>query len=133
VDPLTVTGLGACGGVIVSLAAFAADVESWRKDRRTARAKGRAVPKLSKFADPSADFLVLLTRAGLGAVAGFVFHSQVNGAEAAVAVGAAAPALLAQLGRYIPVADAAKLEGTEAKSAASIPVADASSALPEEA
>ena len=46
----------------------------------------------------SSDSLVFLTRLALGAVAGFIFRGQVDGATAAVAVGASAPALLKQLG-----------------------------------
>jgi hypothetical protein len=49
--------------------------------------------------DVKADALVLLTRFFLGATGGAVFHSQIVGTTAAIAIGASAPALLAQFGK----------------------------------
>ena len=56
------------------------------------------MPKLALDVGVPADSLVFSTRLALGAVAGFIFRGQVDGATAAVAVGASAPALLKQLG-----------------------------------
>ena len=66
------------------------------------------MPRFGRFADPAADFWVLVTRIALGAMAGALFHSQVLGPTAAIAVGASAPALLAQFGNEsVPGAGAA--------------------------
>jgi hypothetical protein len=93
------TVLGACGGAVVQLIELAASVKGWQKARREARVKRKAsLPKLGAYVDVPADSLVFLTRLALGAVAGFIFHGQIVGATAAVAVGASAPALLKQLG-----------------------------------
>jgi hypothetical protein len=97
VDWQTVTVLGACGGALVTVVAFSADVTSWQRARRVARAKGeRELPSLAAFVDLPADSLSLATRMALGALAGLLFRAQVSGAQAAIAVGAAAPALLTQ-------------------------------------
>lgn len=98
-DWLVVTMLGACGGAIVQLIDLAVAVKEWQKARREARVKRKhTLPKLTVYVDVPADSLVFLTRLALGAVAGFIFHGQIVGATAAVAVGASAPALLKQLG-----------------------------------
>ena len=95
-DWQTITGLGACGGALVTVVAFSADVTSWQRARRMARIKGERLPSLAGFVDLPADSLSLVTRMALGALAGLLFRAQVSGAQAAIAVGAAAPALLTQ-------------------------------------
>lgn len=98
-DWLAVTALGACGGAIVQLIDLAVSAKEWRKARHEALIKRQTpVPKLGVYVDVPADSLVFLTRLVLGAVAGIIFHGQVEGATAAVAVGASAPAMLKQLG-----------------------------------
>ena len=96
---LVVTALGTCGGAIVQLIDLAVSAKEWQKARREARIRRKTpMPKLGAYVDVPADSLVFLTRLALGAVAGFIFHDQVVGPTAAVAVGASAPALLKQLG-----------------------------------
>lgn len=98
-DWLAATMLGACGGAIVQLIDLAVSVKEWQKARREARIKRkRSLPKLVIYVDVPADSLVFLTRLALGAAAGVIFHGQIVGVSAAVAVGASAPALLKQLG-----------------------------------
>ena len=98
-DWLVVTALGACGGAIVQLIDLAVSAKEWQKARREARIRRESLmPKLAVYVDVPADSLVFLTRLALGAVAGFIFRGQIDGATAAVAVGASAPALLKQLG-----------------------------------
>jgi hypothetical protein len=98
-DGLAVAVLGACGGAIVQLIDLAASAKAWQRARHKALIKrNMPMPKLAEYVDVAADSLVFVTRLALGAVAGFVFHGQIIGATAAVAVGASAPALLKQLG-----------------------------------
>ncbi|WP_143676925.1 hypothetical protein [Kitasatospora sp. GP30] len=69
----------------------------WQIERRQVRRVGRRrMPHITRYVDPLADSLVALSRILLGASAGFVLHSQVTGAFAAIAAGASAPALLRQ-------------------------------------
>lgn len=97
---LTAACFGAGGGFVVSAVAFCADVHAWQEERhRQRRARMSPLPKLTQFMDPWADLLALLTRIALGGMAGYVFHGEVVGNTAAMAVGAAAPALLAQFGK----------------------------------
>src|SRR5215469_12207051 len=80
VDWQTITGLGACGGALVTVVAFSADVTSWQRARRVARDKGeRELPSLAAFVDLPADSLSLATRMALGAIAGLLFSAQVSG------------------------------------------------------
>jgi len=96
---LSITVLGACGGAVVQALVFTGNVQEWQYARRKARERRRRqLPRLTQFVDLPADTAVFATRLALGALAGFLFHSQVTGATAAVAVGASAPALLRQLG-----------------------------------
>ncbi len=95
---LIAMGLGACGGAVVEALTFSARVQAWQQSRHQALARGRALKPLTKFVDPVADSLALFTRLGLGALSGFLFHTEVSGALAAIMVGASAPALLRQLG-----------------------------------
>lgn len=96
---LTVVGLCACGGGVVSVVAFCSDVFGWQQARRAAHLKrAPSLPPLRKFLDPWPDFVSLLTRIALGLIAGLVFRSQITTTTAAIAMGASAPALLSQLG-----------------------------------
>jgi hypothetical protein len=118
-DGLVVAALGACGGAIVQLIDLAVSAKEWQKARHEALVKRASpMPKLAVYVDAPADSLVFLTRLALGAVAGFVFHGQVDGATAAVAVGASAPALLKQLGALRNL-DEQTSEGTVMATAAS--------------
>ncbi len=92
-------GLGALGGLIVEAVVFYSRVSAWQTARHRQREQGRKrLPPLRRYVDPLADALAGLTRVMLGAGAGWLFHPQVTGVYAAVAVGAAAPALLQQFG-----------------------------------
>jgi hypothetical protein len=71
----------------------------WQAARRDAlrNLADESLPRLRVFIDLPADGLVAVTRLALGALAGWLFHSQLVGSEAAIAVGASAPALLRPL------------------------------------
>lgn len=97
-DGLTAASFGAMGGAIVEIINLWGELVSWQADRRTAREHHTAQPGWQPYVDPVPDALVALSRLALGALAGFVFHGQITGQTAAVAVGASAPALLRQLG-----------------------------------
>ena len=96
---LTVIGLCAAGGAIVTVVAFCADVFSWEQTRRAAHLRrDPELPRLGDYIDLFPDVMSCLTRIALGVIAGVVFRSQVTTPLAAFAVGASAPALLTQLG-----------------------------------
>lgn len=97
-DWQTATLLGAVGGLIVELLPAREYIVAWGKARHNARAKDKPLPKLTRYIDPAADVLALLTRTMLGALAGWLFRHQVTGELAAVMIGASAPAILLQLG-----------------------------------
>ncbi|WP_051833427.1 hypothetical protein [Streptomyces sp. NRRL S-646] len=92
---------GALGGLVVEIVVFYGRIAAWQTARHRALAKNRRrdrLPRLDKYIDPPSDALAALTRLSLGAGAGWIFHPQLTGALATVAVGASAPALLRQLG-----------------------------------
>jgi len=90
---------GAVGGLIVEVIGLWKQLVTWQKACHSARSRGtQLLPPLSHYVTPGCDTLVAVTRIALGALAGLVFHSQVTGMAAAIAVGASAPALLQQLG-----------------------------------
>lgn len=126
---LTALALGACGGALVQAIAFFGAVQTWQVSRQRALARGRSPKPLRKVVDPPADLLVLLTRLGLGGVAGILFHAQITGAVAAIAVGASAPALLRQLGAVQSMAGADSLQGANSSGAASNQVDDPESVV----
>ncbi|MFF4199695.1 hypothetical protein ACFYZ8_03050 [Streptomyces sp. NPDC001668] len=100
---------GALGGCVIEAIAFYGNVSAWQAERRELLAQpqeGRPLPTLRARIDIPADSLVFLTRLALGAIAGALFHSQIIGMTAAVAVGASAPGLLRQLGTTRPVQEA---------------------------
>ncbi len=91
--------LGVAGGAIVQLIALWSSMTTWQKARHDLLMDGiRPLPSLTSYIDPLADTLVALTRLCMGALAGLMFHDQITGITAAIAVGAAGPALLAQFG-----------------------------------
>ena len=91
--------LGAVGGVIVQLIVLWGSMTVWQKARHDFLMDGmRPLPSLTSYVDPLADTLVALTRLCMGALAGLLFHDQITGVTAAIAVGAAGQALLAQFG-----------------------------------
>ncbi len=97
-DVGTAIALGAAGGAIAEAVDRWADLADWQRARHAARLLQEASPALTRYIDPLADGLVALTRLAMGAAVGWLFHSEVSGVSAAVAVGATAPALLAQVG-----------------------------------
>ncbi|MFJ9004090.1 hypothetical protein [Streptomyces canus] len=102
---------GALGGCVIEAIAFYGNVSAWQAERRELLARpreDRPLPTLRARIDIPADSLVLLTRLALGALAGALFHSQVIGMTAAVAVGASAPGLLRQLGTTRTVQEAVR-------------------------
>lgn len=90
--------LGAAGGAIAEAVDRWADLTDWQRARHAARLGQKTPPPLVNYIDPVADGLVALTRLVMGALVGWLFHSEVSGVSAAIAVGATAPALLAQVG-----------------------------------
>jgi hypothetical protein len=119
---LIAVGLGACGGAIVEGISAWGNVIAWQKARHQALASARPkLPSLTRYIDPVADGLVALTRLILGALAALLFHAQVTGSVAIIAVGASAPALLRQLGTARSIAALSSSQGSEtAQSAASL-------------
>ncbi|WP_236654770.1 hypothetical protein [Streptacidiphilus anmyonensis] len=90
---------GAVGGALIEALVFNGRVLTWQAARRQAReAKRRKLPPLRAYVDPAADAAAALSRLLLGALVGWLLHTQVTGLYAAVAAGASAPALLRQLG-----------------------------------
>lgn len=100
------TGFGAAGGAVVEVIVLFGNLTTWQAARSAARRRNRALPSLARFVDLPADLAVAVTRLLLGALAGLLFHDQVTGTMAAIAVGASAPALLRQLGRATTVQEA---------------------------
>lgn len=97
-DWATAAACGAAGGAVVEAVVIFGRITLWQTERQKAGERGRKRPRLKKFVDVPAHSLALLTRVLMGAGAGWLFHTQVTGVYAAVAAGAAAPALLRQLG-----------------------------------
>jgi hypothetical protein len=100
VDWLLAMTYGAIGGAVVEAVVSSDRVLAWNAARHQALAHTPAtpVPTLTAYLDPLSDVAAGVTRIMLGAVAGWLFHSQVTGAYAAIAVGCAAPTVLRQLG-----------------------------------
>lgn len=95
----TAVAYGAMGGAIVEAVVFYGRISTWQAMRHRVLAKGKGrLPPLRRYIDLPSDLLAAVTRLLLGAGAGWLFHSQITGVYAAVAVGASAPALLRQLG-----------------------------------
>ncbi|MEV0594484.1 hypothetical protein [Nonomuraea cavernae] len=98
-DLLQVMVYGGLGGLVVEFMSSWAYLREWQAARREhLRVDKQPLPRLSDYVDLPADTLVALTRIVLGALSGSLLASQVTGPIAAIAVGAAAPALLKQIG-----------------------------------
>lgn len=97
---------GAGGGLIVEAIVTFGRLHAWQQARHAARVTAEALPRLGTYIDPPADSLAALFRVVLGGVAGWLLHGELAGVLAAVAVGASAPAVLAQMGRATTVAEA---------------------------
>ncbi|MFI9511255.1 hypothetical protein [Nocardia sp. NPDC052566] len=96
--------------------AFLANLNHYRTARRRVRAADRKkVPDWKGYFDPAPDLTAAVTRLALGAIAGTLFQTQVTTALAAVAVGAAAPALLGQLGEVRSIGNLAELSEVRRK------------------
>jgi hypothetical protein len=92
-------GYGAVGGLIVEALSTWTRLLAWQDARHSALAAHKSVPPFGQYVDPIPDLLVAATRAALGCGAGWLLRDEMTGVYTAVAVGASAPALLAQLGR----------------------------------
>jgi hypothetical protein len=89
--------LGATGGFVVEFVSMWGYLTNWQSARRDHLRRGKKpLPKLGHYVDIPADGLVAITRILMGAAAGWAFYPQAAGPLAAIAVGAAAPALLRQ-------------------------------------
>lgn len=101
--------LGAAGGCLVEVLAVLGYVLAWQRARRTPGGRVRKSPPGARvYVDVPAHLGVLVIRVPLGAFAAwlFVVTGQTSGPYAALAVGFAAPALLAQLGQLPRVEEA---------------------------
>ncbi|WP_030263597.1 hypothetical protein [Streptomyces violens] len=97
---------GAGGGLVVEAVVTFGRLHAWQQARHAARAAAEALPQLGTYIDPPADALAALFRIVLGGAAGWLLHGELAGVFAAVAVGASAPAVLAQMGSATTVAEA---------------------------
>ncbi|MFF0390634.1 hypothetical protein ACFYS8_18375 [Kitasatospora sp. NPDC004615] len=94
-------GYGAVGGAVVELVVANGRLLAWQAARHRARQeRRRRMPPLRHYVDFSADLAAGLSRIALGAVTGWLLHSQITGLYAAVAAGASAPAVLRQIGSF---------------------------------
>jgi hypothetical protein len=100
VDLWTAAASGAAGGLVVEVVNMWRLLAAWQIERHDYRMRDkRPLPRLTdKYLDLPADTLALLARLALGALAGGLLHAQVTSFVAAVMTGAAAPAILLQLG-----------------------------------
>lgn len=104
---------GGGGGVIVEVVVFLQNIDSWRDARRRARiSAGSALPPISDHIDTVPDGLAAVTRMVIGAALGVVFHTQITGLWAAVAIGASGPALVRRMGSMRSVQEAIGDDGT---------------------
>jgi hypothetical protein len=106
VDLTTAITFGAVGGSVIEAMVFYSHISAWQSARHRALTNRRSLPSLRRYVDPLSDALAALTRILLGAAAGWLFHSEITGVYAAVAVGASAPALLRQMGAVKSLHDA---------------------------
>jgi hypothetical protein len=103
---LTAVCYGAIGGLITEAVDIWGRLRDWQQARHVARSAKKPLPAFTEYIDPAPDVAVALTRALLGAAAGWLLHDQITGTYAAIAVGASAPALLAGLGKATTPAEA---------------------------
>jgi hypothetical protein len=100
--------LGAAGGAIVEVLATFRCVAAWQDARRSHDGTIKRVPpKLARYVDVPAHAIMLPARMLLGAAAALLcgVTGQVTGPYGAVAIGCAAPVLLAQLGSIPQIAE----------------------------
>ncbi|MGP3757432.1 hypothetical protein B046DRAFT_06112 [Streptomyces sp. LamerLS-316] len=119
---------GAGGGLVVEAVVTFGRLHAWQQARHVSRVAGDVLPKLGAYIDPPADSLAALFRVVLGCAAGWLLHGELGGMLAAVAVGASAPAVLAQMGSATTVAEALQLgpaPGTAAEAAVAVVPASA--------
>jgi hypothetical protein len=101
--------LGAGGGAIVEVLAVFRCVAAWQDARQNRDGTIRLVPPvLRRYVDVPAHAIMLPARVVLGTAAAVLFGvtGQVTGPYGAVAIGCAAPVLLAQLGSIPQIAKA---------------------------
>ncbi|MBK3570972.1 hypothetical protein [Streptomyces sp. MBT62] len=123
---------GACGGALVEVLRLLHWVSQWQEARRTSTGRlKKNVPVWSTYVDWKASAVLVILRGGLGACAAALFGvtGQISGPYVAVALGFAAPSILAQLGG-IPQVAAALNKSPAANSAPSDGEAGVLSASP---
>ncbi|RKN39454.1 hypothetical protein [Streptomyces hoynatensis] len=98
--------LGGAGGGLIELVTLYDRLGSWQQARRTPTGLLRKnPPRLAAYVDLGPFLVIGAIRIALGAATATAFGAsgQVGGGYAALTVGAAAPALLAQVGSQLPV------------------------------
>ena len=91
-------GYGAIRGLLVEAVVTSGRILAWNAAcHNVLDDAGAQRPSLLKYIDPWPDVVAAVTRLLLGMTAGWLFHTQITGTYAAVAVGCSAPALLRQL------------------------------------
>jgi hypothetical protein len=91
---------GAAGALAIQIVTFYGHIINWQSARHQAIALGKQPPSLHQYVDILADSLAMVTRVVLGAMTVVLLNEQITGAVAAMLLGAAAPAILTQLGRF---------------------------------
>jgi hypothetical protein len=92
---LAVVLWSAAGGALVELIALWREFVNWRDELRAARSAGVEPPQFRDRMDATPITVVAVAfRLVMGAFAGFLARDQITGEFAAIAVGAAAPAIL---------------------------------------
>ncbi|MEV0928781.1 hypothetical protein AB0I99_27340 [Streptomyces spongiicola] len=96
----TAAAMGAAGALLFEAVILFGKISEWQAARKTVRRarRRRRLPPLRDYVDPCPDVLVGLFRCGLGAAAGWLFHSQITTVYAAAVIGVAAPSLIQNLG-----------------------------------
>ena len=121
---------GAGGGLVVEAVVTFGRLHAWQQARHVSRVAGDVLPKLGAYIDPPADSLAALFRVVLGCAAGWLLHGELGGMLAAVAVGASAPAVLAQMGSATTVTEALQLGTMPSAAAEGVPGAAPGPAVP---
>lgn len=106
---------GSCGGALVEVLSLLYWVGQWQEARRTASGRiKRNTPAWSTYVDWKVHTALIILRGGLGACAAALFGvtGQISGAYVAVALGFAAPSVLAQLGGIPQIAAAVNQTST---------------------
>lgn len=115
--------LGAVGGMLVEVLSIFRSLAIWQSARRTATGRVRAArPRAGTYIDLPAHIWLAVVRSILGAVVAALFgmSGQITGAYVAVALGFAAPSVLAQLGTIPQIATAIQGDRTQTGTADSI-------------